>query len=217
MYELAIKLLNEISDLGFEAYIVGGFCRDKLLNRKTKDIDICTSATPNDLIDKFNIYKDNSRFGSLTINYEGYLFEVTTFRKDLEYKGRYPKIEYVNSLEEDLKRRDFTINTICIDKDSNIIDLMGAREDLNNKVIKCIGNIEIKLIEDPIRILRAIRFYGEYLFKLDDELKEEIKKYGHLLSNISKTQIEKEVSKMNDLSIKLIKEYELDKYMKEVL
>lgn len=217
MYEIALKLLNEISNMGYEAYIVGGYPRNLLIGKQNTDIDICTSANPNIIKENFKVVKDNSKFGSMQIEYNSYLFEITTFRIELEYNGRYPKIEYTESLIEDLKRRDFTINTICIDKDGNYIDLMGAISDLNNKTIKCIGDTKTKLKEDPIRILRAIRFSGELDFEIDKDLEYNIKIYGNLLEKLSKGQIKKELDKMNYKSIELLKKYKLIGYLKGMI
>lgn len=217
MYEIALKLLNEISNMGYEAYIVGGYPRNLLIGKQNTDIDICTSANPNIIKENFKVVKDNSKFGSMQIEYNSYLFEITTFRIELEYNGRYPKIEYTESLIEDLKRRDFTINTICIDKDGNYIDLMGAINDLNNKIIKCIGDTKTKLKEDPIRILRTIRFSGELDFEIDKDLEYNIKIYGDLLEELSKGQIKKELDKMNYKSIELLKKYKLIGYLKGMI
>lgn len=198
MYETAISILKKLEQLGYEAYIIGGYPRDLLLNIQNDDIDICTSATPDIIIDNFEVVADYSKFGSVRIKKDNFVFEVTTFRIDTYDNNRYPKIEYVKTLKEDLRRRDFTINTICIDSNKQIIDLMGAREDLANRTIKCVGDIETKLKEDPIRILRAIRFKTNLNFKLDPELEFKIKQYSYLLNNLNKSQIDKEVSKMNE-------------------
>jgi tRNA nucleotidyltransferase (CCA-adding enzyme) len=217
MYEIALNLLNEISNNGYDAYIIGGYPRNMLLGKKNTDIDICTNAKPDIIKNLFKVIKDNSEFGSVKIEYKSFIFEITSFRVELEYRGRYPKIEYTELLSEDLKRRDFTINTICIDKNGNIIDLIDARKDLNNKIIKCIGDSKTKLIEDPIRILRAIRFSSELDFELDKDLEYNIKIYGYLLETLSKNQIKKELDKMNNKAINLLKKYELINYLKGMI
>ena len=211
-------ILNILNSNKFDAYIVGGFVRDYLLGMKSDDYDICTSARDNDLIRLFDIVDNN--FGSLKIKYNNKIYEITTFRKDFDYiNNRRPsKIEYVNTLEEDLLRRDFTINTICMDKDGNIIDLMDGIIDLNNKVIKCVGDVSNKLQEDALRILRAIRFATVLDFKLDDSLKDGIMKYGYLVKNLSYFRKRQELDKIfnsNNIEygIKLLKEFEMDKYL----
>lgn len=221
MYEIAIKMLNKLTENGFEAYIVGGYPRDLILNRESFDIDICTNAKPKELKE---IFKDSMlskvEYGSVTVIYHKVRFEITTFRKDLKYENhRIPtKIKYIGSLADDLKRRDFTINTLCIDSNGNIIDLLNARKEIESKTIKMVGNPKYRLKEDSLRILRAIRFSTILDFKLDDELKKYIKKYGYLLKDLSyfrkKEELEKIFLSDNVLKgIELIKELELDKHL----
>ena len=189
MYETAIKLLEKISSYGYTAYMVGGYPRDLYLKRTYTDIDICTDATPMELHQIFSeVVTTNSEYGSVTIVFEKVKFEITTFRKDIKYKDhRKPeKIEYVDTLEEDIKRRDFTINTLCIDKDGKQIDLIGAKQDLDNKIIRTVINPKISLKDDALRILRAIRFATTLNFTLEPKLKTYIRRYGHLLRKISK-------------------------------
>jgi tRNA nucleotidyltransferase (CCA-adding enzyme) len=186
--ESSLKLLKRISEYGYEAYLVGGFPRDLLLNRKTSDIDICTNATPMELI---NIFPDaeatNFAYGCLIVYFENIKFEITTFRKDIgNINNRHPsKVIYVDNLNDDLKRRDFTINTICIDKNGNQIDLLDGKKDINKKIIRMVGNPKIRLQEDALRILRAVRFATVLDFSLDENLKTCIKKYSHLLKKLS--------------------------------
>ena len=212
------EILNILNNNGYEAYIVGGFVRDYLLNIKSNDYDICTNALYEDLKDLFDVSDNN--YGSFKINYKGTLYEVTTFRKDLNYiNNRKPEhIIYVKTLYEDLQRRDFTINTICMDKDKNIIDLLNGRDDLNNKLIKVVGDTDKKISEDALRILRAIRFATTLNFKLDDNLYNSIKKYNYLVKDLSYYRKRQELDKIFqsnniDYGIKLLKELELDKYL----
>lgn len=188
MFETAIKLLNKINSYGYTAYMVGGYPRDLYLKRTFTDIDICTDATPMELHKIFpEIVTTNSEYGSVTVIFEKTKFEITTFRKEFKYKDsrRPEKIEYVDTLEEDIKRRDFTINTLCIDKEGNQIDLIGAKHDLDNKIIRTVGNPKIRLKEDALRILRAIRFATTLNFSLEPKLKNYIRKYGHNLKKLS--------------------------------
>ena len=188
MFETAIKLLNKINSYGYTAYMVGGYPRDLYLKRTFTDIDICTDATPMELHKIFpEIVTTNSEYGSVTVIFEKTKFEITTFRKEFKYKDsrRPEKIEYVDTLEEDIKRRDFTINTLCIDKEGNQIDLIGAKHDLDNKIIRAVGNPKIRLKEDALRILRAIRFATTLNFSLEPKLKNYIRKYGHNLKKLS--------------------------------
>ena len=217
MYDSALEILKKLDALGYEAYIIGGYPRDTILNYYTDDIDICTNALPHVIKELFNVVKDNSKFGSLVINYNGYLFEITTYRIELEYNNRYPKIEFADSLDKDLKRRDFTINTICIDKNGQYIDLLNGIDDLNNKLIRSIGNVDKKIKEDPIRILRAIRLKEKLNFNLDKELESSIIEYGYLLETLSVNTIKSELNKMNDKAINTLKQLKLDKYLKELI
>ena len=198
MYNTALSILKEINSTGYIAYIVGGYVRDYLLGINSSDIDITTSATPDIIASLYDVVEDNSRFGSLKIKKNNYIFEITTFRKELEYNNRFPKIEFTDSLIEDLKRRDFTINTICMDENESIIDLMGGIEDIEKKTIRSIGDVDIKLTEDPLRILRAIRFMGYLDFTLDESLKNSIIKNKELVKTLSKRRIDSELSKMNN-------------------
>ena len=183
MYKNAIKILNILENNGYKAYIVGGYVRDKILNVKSNDIDIITNALPDEVCMIFNIeHIDN--FGSIKLKYNNYIFEVTTFRKEY-YKNndRRPyKVEYIDDLKEDLMRRDFNINSICIDKNGMYIDLLNGINDINNKIIRCIGNANTKINEDPLRILRAIRFSLVYDFNIEDNLMNTI------YNNVEKTR-----------------------------
>ena len=194
MYNIALEILNILENNNYKAYIVGGFVRDKLLNIDNPDIDIITSAKPDEICSLFNIdTKDN--YGSIKLYFKGFNFDITTFRKESDYiDGRRPSnVEYTDDITIDLKRRDFTINTILIDKNGNYIDLLNGIDDLNNKLIKSVGNSDEKIKEDSLRILRAIRFMCLYNFKLDSDLKESIKSNKDLISNLSFDRIKKEL------------------------
>lgn len=221
MYKTAIKLLKKINDKGFVSYIVGGYPRDLYLNRPSIDIDICTNATPKDLKEIFgDIMLPKVNYGSITVIVNKIRFEITTFRKEIKYENnRVPiKMKYIDNLYDDLKRRDFTINTLCMDSDGTIIDLLDSKKDIDNRIIKMVGNPKERLKEDSLRILRAIRFAVTLDFKIDDELKKYIKKYGYLLKKLSyyrkKEELDKIFSSGNiGYGIDLIKELELDRYL----
>lgn len=217
MYEIALNLLKEIEDKGFKAYIVGGYPRDKYLGIKSNDIDICTNARVEDLELIFdNINTKYKNYGNSIVTYNDYQFEITTFRKEKYLNNRNDvEIIFIDNLEEDLNRRDFTINTLCIDKNGEYIDLKNSIKDIDNKTIKLIGSID-RLKDDPLRILRAIRFSGNLNFKLDDYLIEGIKKYGYLIKELKDIKIKEELNKMNENSINLLKYYNLDKYIEKI-
>ena len=221
MKEKALELLNIFYDNGYEAYIVGGFVRDALLGRESYDIDICTNATPKDIKEIFkNVDLPHEEYGSVHLTYKKVNFEITTYRLDLEYKDkRKPsKIFYTNKLIIDLKRRDFTVNTICMDKDGNILDLLNAKEDLKNKVLRVVGDANKKLDDDALRILRAIRFSMELKFEMDESLKKAIINNRKGLERLSFDRKKQELqrifsSKNSSLGISLLREFELDKYL----
>ena len=195
MYESAIKILNILENNDYKAYIVGGYVRDKILGIESNDIDIITNAKPDELNKIFN-KKFSNNYGCIILPYNGYEFEMTTFRKEF-YKDndRRPyKIEYINDLKEDLIRRDFTINSICIDKNGDYIDLLSGINDINNKVIRVISDSDKKIYDDPLRILRAIRFASIYDFDLDNNLISSITKYKDRLEYISFDRIKDELN-----------------------
>lgn len=221
MYKKALEVLKIFSEYGYLAYIVGGYPRDSLLGIKTKDIDICTNAKPKEIMKIFKTDKvDNIRYGFVKIIYNNVSFDVTTFRKDIKYEdNRKPiKIKYINELKKDLLRRDFTINTICIDKDGNYIDLLNAKADIDKKIIKTVGNPRYRIKEDSLRILRAIRFASILDFEIDAKTKNYIIKYGYLLKNLSNSRKREELdkifaSKNKEKGRRLILELKLDKYL----
>ncbi len=219
MEEKIYEILKKLNDNGYKAYIVGGFVRDYLLNKKTKtyDVDITTNAKPKELMEIFKeLHPISMEYGNVIINTDKYKFEITTFRKDIKYiNNRKPeKIVYIDNLSEDLLRRDFTINAICMDKDKRIIDETNGKADLKKKIIKSIGDSDKKIEEDSLRILRAIRFATILNFKLDEELKKSIKKYKNILTNLSYERKKEELNKIfnsanKKYGISLLKELDL--------
>lgn len=188
MLEKALEVLKKMEKHGYEAYIVGGFVRDYCLGEISNDVDITTSARPKDLK---MIFKDAKlspfHYGSVTLLYKNMRFEITTFRSDNHYKDyrRPDSTQYIDSIHMDLKRRDFTINTLCMDSSGKIIDLLNGMKDLETKTIRMVGDPNLKLEEDVLRILRAIRFATILHFELDDLIKTAIKEKGSLLKNLS--------------------------------
>lgn len=199
MLDRALKFLKKIEDNGFEAYIVGGFVRDYLLGIESSDVDICTNARPSDIR---KIFKDsclpNEDYGSVVVNTKNLRCEVTTFRKEISYVNNRKPVEYVyiDDLLEDLKRRDFTINTICMNKNGEVIDLLDGQNDLKKEEINTVGNSIHKFSEDSLRILRAVRFATILNFKLSDDVKNAIVKTKHLLKNLSYERKKMELDKI---------------------
>ncbi len=198
MLDKAIKFIKKIEDNGFQAYIVGGFVRDYLLGIESNDVDICTNAKPSDIRKIFKDYcLPNEDYGSVVVN-KNIRCEVTTFRKEISYVDNRKPVEYVyiDDLSEDLKRRDFTINTICMDKNKEIIDLLDGRGDLAKREINTVGKAIDKFSEDSLRILRAVRFATVLDFKLSKEVKEAIIQTKHLLKNLSYQRKKEELDKI---------------------
>lgn len=209
------KVLETLELNGFEAYIVGGYVRDTLLNIHTTDVDICTNALPKDIINIFNKNGSNITYGSITLNDGKYNFDITTYRSESNYNNRKPlNVEYIDDLIGDLKRRDFTINALCMNKEGSIIDPLNGLEDIKNKYIRIIGDNNKKLTEDPLRILRAIRFSIVLGFKLDKQIITFINKNKALLKTLSYTRKQEELnrifsSKNAHLGLKLLKDLKL--------
>lgn len=221
MLEVALKLIEEITSQGFQAYIVGGFVRDYILGINSNDIDITTSATPKDIKEIFtDSCLPSEDYGSVTVIKKGIRFEITTFRKETGYidNRRPTEVKYIDNLYDDLLRRDFTINTICMDVEGNIVDMLNGQQDLEERVIKTVGDPKVRFKEDVLRILRAIRFATILDFKLDREVIEAIKECSPLLYNLSinrkKEELDKIFSSPNaEAGIELLLGLGLDKFL----
>lgn len=219
MLNIAKQVLNMINSNGYQAYIVGGFVRDYLLGIESNDIDITTSATPKQLQEIFqDIDLTSEEYGSVTLMIHKIRFEITTFRKEIQYiDNRRPlEIEYIDDLYQDLQRRDFTINTICMDKSLEIIDPLNGKRDLEQGIIKTVGDANKKLREDSLRILRAIRFSTNLGFRLSSDVELAIKENKHLLKNLSYNRKKQELDKIfanknAKQGIELLLRFHLDK------
>ncbi len=199
-----IEVIQKLKAKGFKAFLVGGCVRDLLLGKNPPDFDIATSAKPQDLAKIFEISHQEEKFGTTTLTLgqnKEIKVEITPFRKERDYKDlRHPeKIEWTQSIEEDLKRRDFTVNAIALDPLGNkIVDPFEGRKDLKNKVIKAVGNPEERFKEDALRMMRAARFLvqmGEG-WKIEEETEKAIKKLAPLIQKISKERIRDELVKI---------------------
>lgn len=211
---LVKNILKTLEKNGFEAYLVGGAVRDYLLGRKTNDFDIATNALPSDLIKIFGSPLKQVEYGSYNFKQKGLNVDITTYRIEHNYTNRHPKISYSQNLLLDAKRRDFTINAIYLSRNNSKIDPYNGIEDLKNKKIVCIGNPLEKLEEDPLRILRAIRFASLLNFTIDDTLNKAIFAKKECLLNLSKERIKKELDGIflaNGFT--LLRYYELDKLL----
>ncbi|NLC48048.1 MAG: CCA tRNA nucleotidyltransferase [Tenericutes bacterium] len=209
------EVINKIIDNGFESFIVGGYVRDYILGIKSFDIDICTNAKIDDLKRIFkNEGKADEDYFSYHLSIEEYNYDITSYREELAYSKNKPiKIVYAKDLKTDLLRRDFTMNTLAIDKDGKLVDLLNSKKDIENKIIKVVGNEEQKFNEDKTRILRAIRFSSTLDFELDNKIIAFIKKNTALLNQIPAEFKKKELDKIFE-SKNYIKFFELVKDLK---
>lgn len=193
----AKRIIKKLHDCGYEAYIVGGYVRDMMLNIESNDIDITTNALPEEVMKLFNAYKNGIDYNSLTIIDGSDSFEITTFRRDVEYKDhRHPIIEYVDNLDDDLDRRDFTINALALDYSNNIIDKYNGLDDLKNKKIRTINDPLVRFDEDALRILRGLYLVSKLDFSFDELTYNAIKEKAYLLEEISKYRIIEEMKKI---------------------
>lgn len=191
-----IQILNQH---GHEAFAVGGCVRDSILNRNPDDWDITTSATPYQVKELFARTVDTGlQHGTVTVLVGGTGYEVTTYRIDGEYEdGRHPKeVQFTSNLTEDLKRRDFTINAMAYCEETGLIDQFGGMEDLEHKVIRCVGDPRKRFEEDALRILRAVRFAAQLGFTIEEKTKEAIIELAPTLSKISAERIQVEIVKL---------------------
>lgn len=192
-------IVKTIQAAGFEAYVVGGCVRDSLLGREPQDWDITTSATPEQVKALFPRTVDTGlKHGTVTVLYGGEGFEVTTYRIDGKYEdGRHPsEVTFTPNLEEDLLRRDFTINAMAYNDEAGLVDFFGGREDMRIGVIRCVGKPEDRLQEDALRILRAIRFAAQLRYHVDAYTMTAIRKLAPNLKNISAERIQAELVKI---------------------
>lgn len=199
MLESALKFIKIIEDKGFKAYIVGGFVRDYILGIDSSDIDINTNATPKDIKMIFeDSFLPSEDYGSVTINKWGIRFEITTFREEISYidNRRPAEIRYIDDLEKDLLRRDFTINTICMNSNGEIVDLLHGSDDIEKGVIRTVKDASLSFEEDSLRILRAIRFATVLDFRLDEEVVRAIDEKKHLLRGLSYYRKREELDKI---------------------
>ena len=196
----AKDILNILNSNGYNAFIVGGFVRDYILNIKTNDIDLTSNAKPEDVSKLFKTIPTGIKYGTVLIRYNDYSFEHTTFRFDGSYNdSRHPiDIKYSNNVLDDVKRRDFTINALLMDKDLNIIDYSNGLTDLNNKIIRTIGDPNERFKEDALRMLRAISFVSKLGFDIEEATYNSIYQNKELLKNISIERVRLEFNKISN-------------------
>lgn len=198
-------ILEKLENTGYEAYVVGGCVRDYLREEEPKDWDITTSAKPEEIQKIFpESAKYDNQFGTVTVTeVEGEKsdvgeIEITTYRAEAEYKDkRHPeKVEFVSDLKEDLARRDFTINAMAMDKDAKIIDPFKGKKDLEEKLIKTVGNPKERFSEDALRLMRAVRFASTLAFSIEEETVQAIKENAKNIDDIAAERIQEELVKI---------------------
>lgn len=194
--EVEIKILNKLNEYG-KGYIVGGAIRDILLGLKPKDVDFATNLSYETLKTLFSEYtpkETGKSFGVLRIRINNIDYEIAKFREDIY--GKEKKVSFVDDIKNDLARRDFTINAMAYNEVEGIVDLYNGQKDIENRIINFIGNAEERIIEDPLRVLRAFRFMSRLDFSLSENTIEAIKKQKDLLKNIPEERITMEFSKL---------------------
>ncbi len=193
------KIIEELENRGFEAYVVGGAVRDSLMGKIPKDFDIATSAEPDKVKEIFkNTIDTGIMHGTVTVRLGKSTYEVTTYRIDGEYEdNRHPKnVEFTENIKKDLQRRDFTINAMAYNEKTGILDLCDGLRDFNLGIIRCVGEPEKRFDEDSLRVIRAIRFAAKTGFRLDTATALAIIKKAPLLKNISAERIRCEINQI---------------------
>jgi len=192
-------IIHTLQEHGYEAYAVGGCVRDSILGRVPDDWDITTSATPMETKSLFQRTFDTGiEHGTITVLIDKDAFEVTTYRVDGKYEdSRHPsEVTFTRSLQEDLLRRDFTINAMAYNDREGLVDIFGGLEDLEKKTIRCVGDAMARFGEDALRILRAVRFAAQLGFEIEEETQKGITELSPTLANISAERIQVELIKM---------------------
>ncbi len=192
------SVIDRLTQNGYKAYIVGGCVRDILLGKTPNDFDITTSAKPQEIIDLFEkTVPTGIKHGTVTVLIENEPIEVTTFRTDGEYTdNRHPdNVIFVNELKEDLSRRDFTVNALAYNGKEGLQDYFDGKSDLQNKILRAVGNPETRFREDALRILRLFRFASTLNFEIDKQTLNDAINCSHLLQNVSRERIFEELKK----------------------
>lgn len=195
----AIEIIGTLKRAGFEAYLVGGAVRDFLLGKNPKDFDVATSAEPLQVKGLFKRTVDTGiQHGTVLVLVNGTGVEVTTFRTESDYSDnrRPDSVNFVKSLDEDLKRRDFTINAMAMTETLEVIDLYGGRKDLEHKIIRAVGDPDSRFREDALRMLRAVRFSGQLDFSIDDDTLASICSNAGLIEKIAVERLKLELDKI---------------------
>jgi tRNA nucleotidyltransferase (CCA-adding enzyme) len=195
------RCLTQLHQAGYEAQVVGGCVRDRLMGREPHDWDICTSALPEETQRCFSnetVILTGVKHGTVTVLLEGEAIEITTYRKEENYRDhRHPeRVTFVSALREDLARRDFTINGMAYDPNQGVLDYFGGQGDLQAKVIRCVGDPDRRFQEDALRILRGLRFAATLDFTLDEDTRQAMLRHKEDLRYVSAERIKTELDKL---------------------
>lgn len=199
MEKKADEVLDYLQGHGFSVYKVGGYVRDKVLGVPIHDIDMATSATPEQVMALFpQVIPTGIKHGTVTVGWKGCFFEVTTFRQEVGYSNRrHPdEVQFVTCIEDDLSRRDFTMNAMAMNLAGEWVDPFGGREDIKQKILRAVGVPRQRFEEDALRILRGIRFSARFSLIIEEKTWLAMKESGECLRAISKERIRDEISKM---------------------
>ena len=201
--QIVNNIINIIESNNKEAYVVGGCIRDMIMGKTPKDWDITTSALPSEIVDYFEgtCFKTidlSKEHGTIVLFIDDKAYEVTTFRIEEDYTDhRHPdEVRFVKDLEKDLKRRDFTMNALAYSESKGLVDIFNGKEDIKNKIIRCVGNPIERFNEDALRILRGIRFSSQLGFEIDSRTLEAMQKKIGLIDFISMERIQNEFNKI---------------------
>lgn len=195
----ADNILNTLLDNGYSAYFVGGAVRDSLLGITPLDWDVTTNATPTEVMALFpKYYETGLKHGTVTVLWDDKPVEITTFRVDSDYAdNRHPEnVVFADTFFQDVKRRDYTVNAIGYNHHEGVVDYVDGQKDLQNKLLRCVGNPDTRFKEDALRILRGIRLASVLDFKFEDETYKALIENKHLLNNISSERIRAEIDKI---------------------
>ena len=197
----AQKALNRLNNAGYEASIVGGIVRNSIMGREQSDIDITTSALPQQTKEVFKDYtviETGIKHGTVTVIIDGAPLEITTYRIEKSYSdNRHPdEVEFSTKLKDDCARRDFTMNAVCYNPQTGIMDFYGGVNDINSGIIRCVGDADTRFKEDALRILRAVRFASVLGFKIEESTRQAIFTNKDLLKNISAERVYEELNKL---------------------
>ena len=215
-----LKLAKIFKEHGFSLYLAGGTVRDFLLRYPLTDMDVTTDATPIQMLPFLKGANDVfAKYGVLRYTYQGVKFDITTLRIEGNYNdSRHPeRIKFVTDLKKDYVRRDFTVNAMYLDSYFVVYDYVNGKEDIKNKLIRFVGKPSKRIKEDPLRIMRAIRFALIYGFAFEKKTEIAMKKYAHLLKKVNPEKIKEEIRKIGDvdesIKNKLFDDFNIHQYI----